>query len=116
MSSDSPADVVDRQLAAYSDGDVDAFVAEFAEDAVVAGFEDEEPMADGTEEIRELYGGLFETASPEAEILDRIALGEYVVDHERVEQEGPEGVEEMEAIGVYRVVDGEIARLWLARE
>jgi hypothetical protein len=109
MSSDSPADVVDRQLAAYNDGDVDAFVAEFADDAVIAGFAEDEPMAVGREEIRAMYGELFETVGPEAEILDRLALGEYVVDHERVEQGG----EEMEAIGVYRVVDGEITGLWL---
>lgn len=113
MASDSPVDVVDRQLAAYNDGDVEAFVAEFAEDTVVAGFDDEEPMAVGEDEIRELYGRQFEAVSPEAEVLSRIALGEYVVDHERVEQNGGE---ELEAVGVYRVVDGEIAGLWLAHE
>jgi hypothetical protein len=112
MSSDSPEDVVVRQVAAYNDGDVEAFVAAFADDAVVTGFEGEEPMAVGEGEIREFYGDLFETASPEVEILDRIALGEYVVDHERIEQSG----EEMDAVGVYRVVDGEISRLWLAHE
>ena len=112
MSSDSPVDVVDRQLAAYNDGDVEAFVTEFAEDAVVTGFEGGDPMAVGEAEIRELYGQQFEAFSPEAEILSRIALGEYVVDHERVEQGG----EEMEAIGVYRVVDDEIVGLWLANE
>jgi len=112
MASDSPVDVVDRQLAAYNDGDVDAFVAEFAGDAVVTGLEDEEPMAVGEAEIRELYGQQFEAFSPEVEILSRVSLGEYVVDHERIEQGG----EEMEAVGVYRVVDGEIAALWLANE
>jgi len=113
MSSDSPVTVVDRQIAAYNAGDVDAFVAEFAEDAVVTGFEAEEPMAVGEAEIRELYGEQFDAVSPEVEILSRISLGEYVVDHERVEQEGGEA---MEAIGVYRVVAGEIARRWLAHE
>ncbi|MDH5019302.1 nuclear transport factor 2 family protein [Halobacterium rubrum] len=110
--SDSPETVVDRQLVAYNDGDVDAFVAEFSADAVVTGFDDEEPMAVGEREIRELYGQQFEAVSPEAEVLSRIALGEYVVDHERVEQGG----EEMEAVGVYRIVDGEIVGLWLAHE
>jgi hypothetical protein len=110
MSSDSPADVVDRQLAAYNDGDVDAFAAEFAADAVIAGFAEDEPMAVGHEDIRAMYGELFESLGPQAEILDRLTLGEYVVDHERVEQGG----EAMEAIGVYRVVDGEIVGLWLA--
>ena len=112
MSSDSPVDVVDRQIAAYNDGDVDAFIAEFAAEAVVTGFADEEePMAVGEAELRELYGQQFEAVSPGAEVLDRIALGEYVVDHERIEQDDGK---EMEAIGVYRVVDGEISRLWLA--
>jgi len=113
MSSDSPVDVVDRQIAAYNDGDVDAFVAEFSEDAVITGFESEEPMAVGEDEIRELYGEQFGAVSPEVEILSRISLGEYVVDHERVERSDGE---EREAVGVYRVVDGEIVRLWLARE
>jgi hypothetical protein len=113
MPSDSPVDVVDRQIAAYNDGDVDAFVAEFAEDAAVTGFEAEEPMAVGESEIRALYGEQFAAFSPEVEILSRISLGEYVVDHERVEQDDSEA---MAAIGVYRVVDGEIAGLWLAHE
>ena len=112
MPSDSPVDVVDRQIVAYNDGDVDAFVAEFDDDAVVAGFADEEPMAVGESEIRALYGEQFEAFSPDVEILSRLSLGEYVVDHERVEQGG----EEMEAVGVYRVVDGEIVGLWLAHE
>ena len=109
---DSPEAVVDRQLAAYNDGDVDAFVAAFSEDAVVTGFDDAEPMAVGEAEIRDLYGQQFEAFSPGVEILSRIALGEYVVDHERIEQGG----EEMEAVGVYRVVEGEIVGLWLANE
>ena len=113
MPSDSPVDVVDRQIVAYNDGDVDAFVAEFDDDAVVAGFADEEPMAVGESEIRALYGEQFDAFSPEVEILSRLSLGEYVVDHERVERDDGGA---MEAIGVYRVVDGEIAGLWLANE
>ncbi|MFB6072487.1 MAG: nuclear transport factor 2 family protein [Halobacterium sp.] len=111
--SDSPADVVDRQIAAYNDHDVDAFVAEFDEDAVVSGLGEAEPMAVGREEVRELYGGQFEAVSPTVEILSRMTLGEFVVDHERVERDESDAAE---AIGVYRVRDGVIDRLWLAHE
>ncbi|MFC3477383.1 nuclear transport factor 2 family protein [Halobacterium litoreum] len=111
MASD-PESVVDRQVEAYNDGDVAAFVAQFAEDAVVAEIDGEEPMAVGEAEIRELYGGLFESVEPTVEILSRMTLGEYVVDHERLEQGG----EEREAVGVYRVREGVIDRLWLVSE
>lgn len=109
--SPTPEAVVDRHLEAYNAGDVDAFLDCFAADAVVAPLDrDAEPMASGHDAIRDQYEPLFEEHAPEAEILERVSFGPFVVDHERVR--GVDGGP-LEALAVYRVEDGAIASLWL---
>lgn len=106
-----PEAVVHEQVRAYNDGDVDAFLAHYADDAVVTELESGEVVADGREELRETYGELFE-ANPDlhCEVVDRIVHDEFVVDRERLTNFG-DGT--AEAVGVYRVEDGTIRRLWL---
>jgi hypothetical protein len=61
-------------------------------------------VARGHDGSRDLYG----------EVLNRIAVGEYVLDEERVtgiEMEGSPS--EAHAAAVYRVVKGKIAHMWL---
>ncbi|WP_435359658.1 nuclear transport factor 2 family protein [Haloarchaeobius sp. DFWS5] len=106
----TPNAVVDRQLAAYNDGDIDGFLDTFAEDAVAANLDDGAVQAAGHAELREVYGYLFENAPDlHCEVESSIALGEYVVHQEHVT-----GLKEpMDALAVYQVTDGLIRRLWL---
>jgi len=105
-----PTAVVRRQTEAYSEGDPDAFAACFHEEAVVARLGDDEPVARGRAAIREYYGELFE-AVPDLDctVVDEFGVGEFVACKERVTGTG----EPIDALAVYRVVDGLITRLWL---
>lgn len=108
---DGPTAVVDRQLAAYNARDLDAFVSCYAADAVVEGI-DGTVFARGADALRELYGGLFDS-SPRlhGEVRTRIAIGDHVVDHELVSGiDAPEWPSELEAVVIYRVRGGKIAR------
>ena len=111
----TPSEVIDRQLDAYNERDLDAFVACYAPDAMVVQ-PDGSTLASGQEQIRERYGDLF-AASPElrAEILNRIEVGAVVIDEEHVTGFVLPGMPpEIHAAVVYRVRDGLIqdARLF----
>ena len=70
------SDVIDRQLAAYNERDLDAFVACYTPDATIVQ-PDGSVLATGHDEIRERYGELF-SGSPNlrAEIAKRIEVGQ----------------------------------------
>jgi hypothetical protein len=93
-------DAVERQVAAYNAGDVDAFVACYAAEVV---FEDADGgvQATGRDEMRERYAELF-ASSPNlrAEVPSRIRVGSYVVDEERVSG-FPGG--DVHAVAIYRL-------------
>ena len=100
-----PEDVIDRQVDAYNQRDLDGFVACYApatviEDAV-GGL-----LMQGEDAVRNAYGELFR-ASPDlhVEIAKRIQIGEYVIDEELVT--GRRGAAEaLHAVVVYHVSDG----------
>jgi hypothetical protein len=112
----SPADVIDASLAAYNARDVDGFARWFAEDAEVfdqAGSTPHVPVMRGLAEIRAAYAALF-AASPSlhSRIVQRIAVGDLVVDHEHVR--GRAGGD-VEIVITYQVRDGAIRRVWFSR-
>ena len=100
-------DPVQAQVDAYNARDIDSFVAAYAEDVVITDAGGT-PMLGGHEAILEQYGALFD-ASPDllAEVLGRVAAGEWTVDHQRVSR----GEETRELLVAYRVVDGVISRV-----
>jgi hypothetical protein len=77
-------DAVERQVRAYNAHDLDAFIDCYA-DGVVVEDADGGAVMKGREEMRQQYGKVF-AAMPNlhAEIVQRIRVGSYVVDEERV--------------------------------
>lgn len=75
-------DVVDRQVAAYRDRDLERFLACYAADVKVKDF-DGNVLIDGLEAMRGQCGPLFR-GSPQlrADIPRRIVAGDYVIDEE----------------------------------
>jgi hypothetical protein len=107
------AQIVDRQVRAYNDRDLDGFVACYAE-AVVVENADGEVVIRGRDELRERYGRLFASApSLRAEVATRIRVGSFVVDEERITGR-PDG--ELHAVAIYRLDgDGLIDRVRFLR-
>lgn len=111
--SPSPADIVQKQLAAYNAHDAAAMAATFSEDAVMTDFKGN-VMERGREAIRARYARLFsDHPQNHAESLARIAVNGIVVDHERVTR--TPGTPPFEAIAVYTVENGQITGMALGR-
>ncbi len=102
---------VQKQLEAYNARDIDAFMAWWAEDCQCFLFPDQ-PLARGTAEIRARYIARFEEPNLHAVIKARMIVGTLVIDHEHITRTFPEGPGTIEAVAMYEVEDGKIARAW----
>lgn len=106
-----PVAVVQRQFEAYNARDVDAMVAIYADDA--QQFEHPDKLvARGSAEIRARFAVRFQEPNLQATLLHRIAVGDLVIDHERVTRTFPEGPGAVEMVAMYEVKTGRIARAW----
>ena len=100
-------EVVDRQVAAFRDRDLERFVGCYAASVKIRDF-DGNVLMDGPEAMRGQYGPLFRD-SPQlsVEIPRRMVAGEYVVDEEHLSGFILAGFPpQMQAVVVYRVRDG----------
>jgi hypothetical protein len=99
-----------EQLEAYNKRDIDAFVAPYAEKVRVYKFPDEF-MYEGKTEMYDIYGRMFaRTPDLHCKLVNRIVMGNTVIDHEEVtisKNEPP-----MKAIAIYKIKDGKIAEVY----
>ena len=103
--------VVQRQLDAYNAHDLEAFAATYSDDAAVYRIPSTSPILSGKRALSEFYGNSrFNLPGLHAELLHRSAIGNKVVDHERITglRDAP-----VEAVAAYVVRDGLIQSVWL---
>ncbi|HEY9218955.1 MAG TPA: nuclear transport factor 2 family protein [Phenylobacterium sp.] len=109
----SPAEIAQGQLDAYNAQDLHAFVQFYADDVVIANLNGDETER-GIAALRERYAKLF-AAHPQnrVELLGRIAVGNTVIDHEKVVR--APGGETFEVAAIYTIAGGKIARADFAK-
>ena len=110
VETNSAEEVVRRQIDAYNARDMDAFLATFADEVEIFGFPNTLSVK-GKEEMRKRYTVRFSDTILHCIIVKRIVMGNTVIDHERVRVTLPEGPGVMEAIAMYEVHDGKIAKV-----
>src|SRR5690606_26582147 len=109
---ENPLQLAQRQLNAYNAHDLEAFLAAYSDDVEVYQFPDELMFA-GKEEMRKRYAFLNDPATaPHAVILNRIVMGNMVIDHERATFPGRPPVE---VIAMYEVENNKIVRVYFKR-
>jgi hypothetical protein len=98
---------VDRQIAAYQDRNLAAFLALYAKDARIRQF-DGSLITDGTNGLRSFYQPLFrDSPGLKAQILHRIAASDYVIDEEEITGVNVPGYPAtIHAVVIYQVKDG----------
>ena len=108
MSAD-PAALIQRQLQAYNDKDVEAWLETYADDAeqyVLHG----ERLARGHDELRRRIEVRFAEPDLHARLLSRVVMGQVVVDLEQVTRNFPEGKGSMQMLCIYEIAEGRIAK------
>ena len=111
--STKPADLIQHQLDAYNRQDLEAMLACYAPDCVIAGLNGNitETSRDA---LRARYAKTFaEYPHNRATLVNRIHVGNTVIDHEDVSR-GP-GQDRFEVIAIYTVKNGLIARVDFAK-
>lgn len=104
---EGPESVVQRQVNAYNARNIDAFLSTYSENIELYNF----PgglIGAGKEKMRDMYEGFFKSnTNLHCEIVNRIVLGNTVIDHERVRLNG----KTLEAIAIYEVSNGKIVKV-----
>lgn len=107
------AELVQRQLDAYNSQDIEQFLACYADDAKLAGFNGEVTHT-GQNAVRARHEDLFaQFPQNRATLVNRIDLGTTVIDHEAVER--TPGGERFNVAAIYTIRDGKISRVDFAR-
>lgn len=105
-----PEGFAQRQLDAYNARDLEAFIREYTEDVLVCRLPGSEPILSGKAAFAEHYRkNRFNLPSLHAELVNRMVLGNKVIDHERV---SGVGAEPMEVAAIYEVTPSGISRVW----
>jgi hypothetical protein len=104
-------DIVRRQLDAYNARNVDAFMANWAEDAQYFQFPST-LLASGAAAIRERHVTRFKEENLFGRLLKRMVMGNLVIDQETVTRTFPDGPGKVDVIAIYEVENGKIAKAW----
>jgi hypothetical protein len=107
----TPEMVVQQQLDAYNAHDIDALLSIYADDAQL--FEHPATLiASGSQALRERYTARFQEPNLHAKLVNRMVMGQRVIDHELITRTFPEGPGTLEMIMIYEVQNGRIAKAW----
>jgi hypothetical protein len=115
LQNDSPEQVIQKQLEAYNQRDIEAFMKLFHDQAQVFSYGNPDPIAADKAQVRMLYQNLFDR-SPylKSQLINRIVMGNKVLDHEYIT--GRMGSKEpVELMVIYEVNEGLITRCEVIR-
>ncbi len=109
----SPAELAQAQLVAYNRGDIDAFMAPYAEEVTIYNFPDTQGLQ-GKAAMRPRYALLFENAPDlNCELVHREVYENYVIDHEFITGLPNGGT--ARATAIYYVENGKIQKVYFIR-
>jgi imidazolonepropionase-like amidohydrolase len=104
----TPLLLVDQQLAAYNTRDIDAFLIPYSDSVELYEYPGK-LMGKGKEEMRKSYAGMFKQVTQlHCELVNRMVLGNVIIDHESVSGFGPKP---LRAIAIYTIEKGKIQKV-----
>lgn len=104
-----PEKIVEEQLSYYNQNDLEGFCNTYADDIEIYDLSTGQVMLSGKNELREKYQYRFDVQKVKAEIVNRIVIGNKVIDHEEVY-----GIKEnqiVKAVAIYEIKDNLISRV-----
>jgi len=111
----NPEAVVQAQVVAYNNRDIEAFAACHSDNVELFSFSERTPFVVGKEKLIEVYREIFQNSpSLHTEIINRIVMGNKVIDHEVVT--GRKGIDQLEIIAIFEVENNLIAKAHFIRK
>jgi len=113
---ENPEPIVQANLDAYNNHDIELFMSYFSEDISLVNFQDGKQTAQGKSAIRAIYEPYFE-ASPNlhSKILKRTVFDNKVIDHEYIT--GAWGKDDaFELVLIYEVANNKIIKMTAIRK
>lgn len=113
---EDPEHIVQANLEAYNNHDIEGFMSFFSEDITVVNFQDGKETANGKLAVRAIYEPYFE-ASPKlhSKILKRTIFDNKVIDHEYIT--GAWGKDDaFELVLIYEVENNKITKITVIRK
>jgi hypothetical protein len=112
----SPRDLVQEQLDAYNDRDIERFVSVFSNDVELWTLGDSIPSVKGLFSVQKVYGDLFKSNQDlHSEVLNRTIIGNKVIDYEKIEGLKKDGGI-LYLVMVYEIKEGKIFRATAIRD
>ncbi|OJJ23181.1 hypothetical protein BKI52_02160 [marine bacterium AO1-C] len=103
--------VVQQQLDAYNQGNLEAFANCYAEDVLMYNFPENEAQLEGKKRLEEIYQTIFaKSPNLHCELRNRIVLDNQIIDHESIT--GMADKPTFEAVAIYRVSGDKITHCW----
>ena len=106
--------LVKKQLMYYNNRDLEGFLTAFADDCKIYNLADCSLIMDGKEAMRVRYAQRFLSPDLHAEIVNRIVIGNTVIDHESVTGIGKDAP--MQVAAIYEIEGDFIKKVWFVRE
>lgn len=111
---ETPEHLAQQQLNGYNARDIDAFVAPYSEDVEIYNFPDQ-LLYKGKDNMRVNYARMFEQVPDlHCKLVNRIVLGNTVIDQELVT--GFPGGGAIKAVAIYKIIDHKIAKVYFVRD
>jgi hypothetical protein len=109
-----PTDIVQGQLEAYNNQDIESFLSWYAEDVEVYNFPND-LVYKGKEKMRERYSNAWrQNPQQKAGVTDRINVGSTVIDKEHITGRAT-GIE-ANVIAIYKIEKEKIKQVYFVRE
>ena len=111
----TPEQVVQQQLEAYNEGNINKFMAVFSEDIELWTLGESQPWSKGWDSVKSVYANLFTNSSNlHSVLMTRSVLGNKVIDYEKIT--GRNGGDVLYLVMIYEVREGKIFRATAVRE
>ncbi len=105
----SPEELAEMQLKAYNARDLDAFLAPYSDSVKIYMYPDK-LQSQGIESMRVSYGKMFaNTPDLHCDLVNRMVLGNTVIDHENVVFSKDKPM--IKAIAIYKIENGKIGEV-----
>ena len=111
---ESPESIVQKQVEFYNKHDLEGFISTYHEDIELFNFNDSSLIIKGKSNLPNRYKERFEVQKAHAVIVNRMIVGNKVIDNEHVKFVNSDDI--LKVVAIYQIEDGLIRKVWFVYE